>query len=109
MATVKQFEDLHVWQEARNLVRSYQITKDTQFRRDFSLRDQITRASTSTMSYRSPLYVALDQNYLDRTTFNGLHASTLSLSRAWPNLSITWKAFPVIRDGLRITSHSKPT
>lgn len=82
MATVKQFEDLHVWQEARNLVREvYQITKDTQFRRDFSLRDQITRASTSTMSYRSPLYVALDQNYLDRTTFDGLHASTLSLSR----------------------------
>ena len=51
MATVKQFEDLHVWQEARNLVREvYYITKENQFKRDFSLRDQITRASTSTMS-----------------------------------------------------------
>src|SRR5262249_24801969 len=109
VATVHQFEDLHVWQEARNLVRDvYQIAKETHFKRDFNLRDQITRASTSTMSniaegfergtrkefiqflniakgsngeVRSQLYVALDQNYIDRSTFDGLHASTLSLSR----------------------------
>jgi four helix bundle protein len=51
MATVQQFEDLNVWQDARNLVREvYQVTKQRVFRRDFGLRDQITRAATSTMS-----------------------------------------------------------
>jgi len=51
MATVQQFEDLHVWQNARGLVREmYQVTKQRAFKRDFGLRDQITRAATSTMS-----------------------------------------------------------
>jgi len=51
MATAPQFEDLQVWQDARALVREiYKITKNSSFRRDFSLRDQITRASASTMS-----------------------------------------------------------
>ena len=109
MATVQQFEDLHVWQEARNLVREiYLASKGTAFRKDFSLRDQITRASASTMSniaegfergsrkefiqflnvakgsngeVRSQLYVALDQQYIDRPTFEGLHTVSLSLSR----------------------------
>jgi len=51
MATAQQFEDLQVWQDARKLVREiYKVTKQRAFRRDFSLRDQITRASTSTLS-----------------------------------------------------------
>jgi four helix bundle protein len=109
MATVQQFEDLHVWQEARNLVREiYLAAKGTGFRKDFSLRDQITRASTSTMSniaegfergsrkefiqflniakgsngeVRSQLYVALDQQYIDQSTFEGLHTVSLSIPR----------------------------
>jgi four helix bundle protein len=109
MATVKQFEDLHVWQEARNLVSEvYRVTKLGTFRRDFSLRDQITRAAVSSMSniaegfergsrrefmqflnvakgstgeVRSQLYVALDQKYVDQKTFEKLRSSALAVSR----------------------------
>ena len=109
MATAQQFEDLQVWQEARALVREIcKVTKQRLFRRDFNLRDQITRAATSTMSNiaegfergtrkefiqflsiakgsngeaRSQLYVALDQDYLDQATFDTLRRSALALSR----------------------------
>jgi len=109
MATAKQFEDLHVWQDARALVNEvYKIIKQRGFRRDFALRDQIARAATSTMSniaegfergtrkefiqflniakgsngeVRSQLYVALDQEYLDQKTFEACRASALTLSR----------------------------
>jgi four helix bundle protein len=109
MATVQQFEDLHVWQNARALVREiYQVTKQRAFKRDFGLRDQITRAATSTMSniaegfergtrkdfirflnmakgsngeVRSQLYVALDQEYLEQKRFDELRQSVSALSR----------------------------
>jgi four helix bundle protein len=109
MATAQNFEDLLVWQEARQLVREiYKLTKQKGFRRDFSLRDQITRAATSTMSniaegfergtrkefvqflniakgsvgeVRSQLYVAVDQEYLDQKTFDTLRTSCVALSR----------------------------
>ena len=109
MATVKQFEDLRVWQDARVLVREvYSAAKQRAFRRDFGLRDQITRAATSTMSniaesfergsrkefiqflnvakgsngeVRSQLYVAMDQEYLDQKTFDALRETALALSR----------------------------
>ena len=51
MGTAKRFEDLEVWQAARDLAReTYRIANQGSFRRDFGLRDQITRAATSTMS-----------------------------------------------------------
>jgi four helix bundle protein len=109
MATAKQFEDLHVWQEARGLVNEvYKVTKQGAFRRDFSLRDQITRAAVSSMSniaegfergsqrefiqflnvakgstgeVRSQLYVALDQEYVDQKMFEKLRGSALAVSR----------------------------
>jgi four helix bundle protein len=109
MASAKQFEDLGVWQDARQLVRDvYAVVKQRAFWRDFSLRDQITRAATSTMSniaegfergtrkefiqflnvakgsngeVRSQMYVALDQGYVDEKTFNALKESALALSR----------------------------
>ena len=109
MATVKQFEDLHVWQEARGLVNEvYKVTKQGPFRRDFSLRDQITRAAVSSMSniaegfergsrkefiqflnvakgstgeVRSQLYVALDQEYVDQKRFEKLRDVALAVSR----------------------------
>jgi four helix bundle protein len=95
MATAQQFEDLHVWQDARNLVNQvYQATNLRGFSRDRDLRGQIRRAAVSTMSniaegfergskrefiqfltvakgsngeVRSQLYVALD---LQLSTFN---------------------------------------
>ena len=50
MATVKQFEELAVWQRARALVKEVCASaQQPAFHRDFSLRDPIRRAATSTM------------------------------------------------------------
>ena len=109
MATAQQFEDLHVWQDARKLVvQVYQATKLRGFSRDRDLRGQIRRAAVSTMSniaegfergskrefiqfltvakgsngeVRSQLYVALDQQYLNEQSFSALREAALALSR----------------------------
>ena len=109
MATAKQFEDLLVWQEARALVNEvYRMTMQSPLRRDFSLRDQITRAAISSMSniaegfergsrkefiqflniakgstgeVRSQLYIALDQQYVDQKKFEKLRDAALAVSR----------------------------
>ena len=88
---VKNFEDLNVWKQARQLTQEvYRLTKTEKFLKDFGLRDQIRRAAISVMSniaegferggnqefvqflyiakascgeVRSQLYVALDQGY----------------------------------------------
>ena len=93
MATVKRFEDLTVWQSARELVTLvYKKSGKSQFSKDFALRDQIRRAAISVMSnvaegfdagydgefirflgfsfrsaaeVQSQLYAALDLGYID--------------------------------------------
>lgn len=51
MSTVKRFEDLHVWQSARELVKAiYRHTKQGGYQKDYGLRDQIQRAVISVMS-----------------------------------------------------------
>ena len=88
---VKNFEDLNVWKQARQLTQEvYRLTKTETFFKDFGLRDQIRRAAISVMSniaegferggnqefvqflyvakascgeVRSQVYVALDQGY----------------------------------------------
>lgn len=100
MAKVTKFEDLIAWQKARTLTREiYRETNANRFGKDFSLRDQIRRASASIMSniaegferggraefhqylviaksscaeVRSQLYVALDAEYLDEKRFSQL-------------------------------------
>ncbi len=109
MATVQQFEDLGVWQDARELVRAiYAVSKQRAFSRDFGLRDQIRRAAVSAMSniaegfergsrkefvqflniakgsageVRAQLYAALDQEYMSEAEFNSLRDSATVLSR----------------------------
>ena len=109
MATVKQFEDLQVWQDARVLVKDiYTASKQREFFRDIGLREQIRRAAVSTMSNiaegfergtrkefiqflniakgsvgeaRSQLYVALDQEYFSEAKFNELKTIAVTLSR----------------------------
>jgi len=109
MATVKQFEDLHIWQDARQLVSAiYAASKARAFGQDFGLRDQIRRAAVSTMSniaegfergtrkeflqflniakgsngeVRSQLHVALDQTYLGESEFSALRESCITLSK----------------------------
>jgi len=109
MGTVKQFEDLGVWQDARALSRLvYAITKQREFYRDVDLRRQMRSAAVSSMSniaegfergtrqefvhflniakgsngeVRSQLYVALDQDYLSAAKFDELKSAALALSR----------------------------
>ena len=97
MPEIKQFEDLDVWQKARELTRLiYQISSDSSFAKDFGLKDQIRRSSVSILSniaegfergsnkefiqflsyakgscgeLRAQLYVALDQKYIDNEVF----------------------------------------
>jgi four helix bundle protein len=109
MATVKRFEELGVWQDARQLVQAvYSASRQPAFYRDCGLREQIRRAATSTMSniaegfergtrkeflqflniskgsngeVRSQLYVALDQEYMNGMEFDTLCDSSFTLSR----------------------------
>jgi len=97
MATIERFEDLDVWQTARELTnRVYDHTRQEPFSKDSGLRDQIQRASVSVMSniaegfesrtqsifvdhlgrargsageVRAQLYVAYDQDYLSDAEF----------------------------------------
>jgi hypothetical protein len=51
MALVKRFEDMLAWQEARVLTKEiYRISGAGAFGADFGLRDQIRRASVSSMA-----------------------------------------------------------
>lgn len=48
---ILRFEDLEVWQHARELTKSvYQLTASSGFFRDYGLRDQMCRASVSIMA-----------------------------------------------------------
>lgn len=103
------FEDIESWKKARELTNLiYRHSKRGEFARDFGLRDQIRRASTSIMSniaegferggdkeflqflptakgscgeVRSQLYVALDQEYLSQAEFEELRQRAVSISR----------------------------
>lgn len=109
MALIQKFEDLEAWKISREVTREiYRISKNQSFARDFGLRDQICRASVSTMSniaegferdgdkefinflsiakassgeVRSQLYVALDQEYISENDFNLLYGKTTENSR----------------------------
>lgn len=95
MAMITRFEDIQAWQEARKLVKmSYKLTNSGLFAKDFGLRDQIQRASVSSMAniaegfdceskaefarflgfarrsaveVQSLLYAALDSEYINET------------------------------------------
>jgi four helix bundle protein len=98
MTTAKRFEDLEVWQKAKELTNFiYRVSSAGIFSRDFGLRDQMRRASVSVMSniaegfesqtpalfiqylgcakgsageLRAQLYIALKQDYLTQDEFN---------------------------------------
>ncbi|MBO8129864.1 MAG: four helix bundle protein [Peptococcaceae bacterium] len=98
---IEKFEDIQAWQFARELTRAiYKATSQKEFNRDYGLRDQIQRAAVSIMAniaegfdsqsnqaflqfltyavrsateVQSHLYVALDQGYITKATFNDLY------------------------------------
>jgi four helix bundle protein len=102
MATIKRFEDLIIWQKARKLSNDiYQKTLTGSFAKDYSLKDQINRATGSIMDniaegfgrngkqefiqflsvskssateVRSQLYRALDRSHLTEGEFQQLYS-----------------------------------
>jgi four helix bundle protein len=51
MATIKRFEDLEVWKDAREFTKViYRITRNEELKKDFAFKDQIRRASISVMN-----------------------------------------------------------
>ena len=51
MAKIERFEDIQAWQKARELNKDiYKVTMQPSFSKDFSLKDQIRRASVSIMA-----------------------------------------------------------
>jgi len=51
MSTIKRFEDLDCWREARVLVKKvYELTNNKKFAGDFELKNQIRRSAVSTMA-----------------------------------------------------------
>lgn len=107
--SVDRFEDLIAWQKARELTRAiYRLAGSGLFSKDFSLRDQIQRASVSIMSniaegferggkaefhqflviakgscaeVRSILYIALDVGYITEKDFGSIHDLANEVSR----------------------------
>ena len=109
MATFKKFEEIQAWQKAREITkRIYFLSNKDNFARDFSLRDQIKRASISIMAniaeghgrrtttefanflniargsaieLQSHLYVALDLNYINQKEFDETYQMLDEVSR----------------------------
>jgi four helix bundle protein len=106
---IEKFEDIIAWQKARQLTKEiYNCAKAGRFAKDFGLRDQIQRASVSSMAniaegferggdkefiqflsnsksscgeVRSHLYVALDQEYISQTVFDQFYDRSTEVSR----------------------------
>ena len=100
--SIRRFEDIEGWQLARALTKLvYAVAMRGAFAKDFGLRDQITRASGSTMhniaegfdggsnaefvkylrysqrscsEVQSQLYVALDQSYIAQEEFDSIYS-----------------------------------
>jgi len=109
MGTFKTLEEIEAWQKARELTREvYRISCQDSFYKDFGLREQIRRAGVSAMSniaegfersgtkeflhflamakgsvgeVISQLYVAIDQQYIDKNTFDRIHALSTETNR----------------------------
>lgn len=101
MTKIIRFEDLDCWQEARRLVKEiYKVSKGKEFSKDFRLVGQIQGSAISVMAniaegfirksdkeftqflfialssaaeVQSHLYVAVDQEYLDKAEFDELY------------------------------------
>jgi len=114
MNAITRFEDIQAWQEARDLVRLvYEAIRESErFRKDFRLVSQIQSASVSVMSniaegysrkgnkefiqflfiskssaaeVQSQLYVALDQSYIDKETFDKIYDKADKVARMTSN------------------------
>ncbi|HEV7642641.1 MAG TPA: four helix bundle protein [Pyrinomonadaceae bacterium] len=109
MATFQRFEEMQVWQKARQATKCvYEITRNEIFSRDFGLANQIRRASVSVMAniaegngrksnkdfanflvmshgsaaeVQSHLYIALDLGYINENEFSEIYKLFDEISR----------------------------
>jgi len=109
MGKIERFEDIQAWQKARELNKNlYCITKNAQFSKDFSLKDQIRRSSVSIMAniaegfgrrskkefanflnmshgsaaeVQCHLYIGLDQKYISQKDFEILYEKIDEVSK----------------------------
>lgn len=110
---ITRFEDLECWKEARVIVsRVYRVCNVSGLKKDYSLTDQVKRAAISIMAniaegfsrrgnkefiqflfiakssaaeLQSHLYIALDQNYLDKSQFDELYSALDKVQRMISN------------------------
>jgi len=103
----KTFEELEVWQDSREFVKSiYELTSSNKSAKDFGLKDQIQRAAVSIMNniaegfernnnkefiiflkyskgsageIRLMLYVALDLDCIDKITFEKYYTNAINI------------------------------
>jgi len=106
---IQRFEDILAWQKARTLAKNiYDSTRAGAYAKEYGVKDQVQRASVSTMSniaegferggdrefvqflsnskgscgeVKSHLYVALDLNYITDGTFRELYDNASEVSR----------------------------
>ena len=109
MSKIERFEDIQAWKKARELNKEiYDTTQNSCFAKDFSLRDQIRKASVSIMAniaegfgrrskkefinflniahgsaaeVQCHLYVALDQKYIGQETFLAIYDKVDEVSK----------------------------
>jgi len=109
MSKIEKFEDLICWQKARELIKDiYNLSEPNNFRKDYSLIDQIRRASVSVMlnisegfalrtnkefkrhlfiahgsiaEVQSVLYIAEDLKYIDNETFKKYYEKCNEISK----------------------------
>lgn len=115
MATFKKFEEIQAWQKAREVTQKiYSISNKGDFAKDFTLRDQMKRATVSIMAniakgrgrrtktefanflniargsameLQSHLYVALDLQYIGQTDFDRIYEVLDEISRMTVSLA----------------------
>jgi len=107
MATISRFEDLEIWQLAREQCKEFhKLVQETDLKKDFELKNQMNASSGSVMDctaegfdrsgnnefknflviakgsngeYRSQLYRCLDRNYIKHERFNKLCGNNILL------------------------------
>ena len=127
MPTIKRFEDLECWKEARRFVRLiYEMTDSNRFKKDFELVGQLKRSAISSMAniaegfHRnstkefmrfldysrtsvaetlSHCYVAMDQQYISED----------EMSKIKQQADIVWKKVNNFISYLRKTNKTNPT